>query len=145
MYVEEIIRSQTEIVTCRPEDTIQTAAILLHTKLIGAMPVVDSAGKVVGMFGERDIVRAFASRKPGVADMLVGDLMSKKVISCTTGTSLMEAMDIMKRNRIRHVPVIENDRLLGIVSIRDTLEELRQNAELEASVMRDISIAARAR
>lgn len=145
MHVEDIVRAQPDTITCRPEDTIQTAAILLHTKLIGAMPVVDAAGKVVGMFGERDIVRAFASRKPDVADMLVGDLMSKNVISCTTGTTVIEAMDIMKRNRIRHVPVIENDKLLGIVSIRDTLEELRQHAELEASVMRDISIAARAR
>ncbi|MCC2111513.1 MAG: CBS domain-containing protein [Hyphomicrobiales bacterium] len=145
MYVEDIVGSQPDTVTCRPEDTIQTAAILLHTKFIGAMPVVDSAGMVVGMFGERDIVRAFASRKPNVADMLVRDLMSTKVISCPTGTTVLEAMDIMKRNRIRHVPVIDNGKLLGIVSIRDTLEELRQHAELEASVMRDISIAARAR
>ena len=145
MNVDDIVAKQGDLITCRPEDTVQTAAVLLHSNLIGVMPVVDANGTVVGIFGERDIVRAFATRKPDVADLLVGDLMSRSIVSCPPGASLSEAMDLMKRNRIRHVPVIDDDRLCGIISIRDALEELRRLAELEANVMRDISIAARSR
>ncbi len=141
MFARDMIKDQGQVVTCRPEDTVQTAAVLLHSKFIGAMPVVDGDGRVVGMFGERDVVRAFASREPNIANMKVGDLMAKNVISCGPGASCAEAMGLMKRNRIRHVPVIENTKLLGVISIRDTLEVLRQKSEMEANVMRDLSIA----
>ncbi len=145
MEVDEIVAKQSGVITCRPEDTVQTAAVLLHSNRIGVMPVVDAEGAVVGIFGERDIVRAFASREPGVSGLLVGDLMTTAVVSCSPGTSLAKAMDLMKQNRIRHVPVIDDGKLCGIISIRDALEELRRLAELEANVMRDLSIAARKR
>ncbi|MEZ5839434.1 MAG: CBS domain-containing protein [Hyphomicrobiales bacterium] len=141
MFARDMIKDQGAVVTCRPEDTVQTAAVLLHSKFIGAMPVVDGDGKVVGMFGERDIVRAFASRAPNVSDMKVADLMAKNVISCGPEASCAEAMGLMKSNRIRHIPVVERGKLLGVISIRDTLEVLRQKSEFEANVMRDISIA----
>lgn len=141
MLARDMIKDHGPIVTCRPEDTIQTAAILLHSNFIGAMPVVDANGKMVGMFGERDIVRAFATRDPNVANKLVADMMAKNVITCGPEASCAEAMDLMKRNRIRHVPVVEGGKLVGIISVRDALEEMRRQSEMEASVMRDISIA----
>ncbi len=145
MNISDVIREQKNLVICRPEDTVQTAAVLLHTNFIGALPVVDAAGKLVGIFGERDIVRAFAARKPRLEDMRVADLMTVRVVTCTRATSVLEATALMKRNRIRHLPVVEDGKLVGIISIRDTLEILRRQAEEHANVMRDISIAARAR
>lgn len=141
MFIRDILDQQHSIVTCRPEDTVQTAAVLLHSKYIGAMPVVDGSNRLVGIFGERDIVRAFASRTPQVAELKVAELMSRNVITCTADTSVFEAMALMKRHRIRHLPVMAGDRLVGMVSIRDALELLRRDADQKAAVMRDIAIA----
>lgn len=143
MHVRELIRNQGPVVTCRPEDTVQTAAVLLHAKLIGAMPVLDDANRLVGIFGERDIVRAFATRCLKVEQTRVVELMTKNVITCAPDTKVLEAMALMKRNRIRHLPVLDGGRLVGIVSIRDTLDVLRKCAEEETVLMRDIAIARR--
>ncbi|MGD9783110.1 MAG: CBS domain-containing protein [Hyphomicrobiaceae bacterium] len=142
MLVREIIRDQGPLIVCRPEDTVQTAAVILHTKYIGALPVMDAGNRLVGVFGERDIVRAFAQRLPKVEAMRVSDLMTTKVITCKPEHTVLEAMALMKRHRIRHLPVCDDTgKVLGIVSIRDTLDVLRQNAEQTAAVMRDLSIA----
>ena len=101
----------------------------------------DENNRLVGMFGERDIVRAFANRMPKIDTMLVSDLMAKNVITCKPDNTVLEAMALMKRHKIRHLPVSEDGKVVGIVSIRDTLDVLRQNAEENAAVMRDISIA----
>ncbi len=145
MFVRDTIRDQGAVIVCRPEDTVQTAAVLLHTNFIGVIPVLDADNRLVGIFGERDIVRALASRSPRLEQMHVSELMTKKVVTCTRDTSVLEATATMKRNRIRHLPVVEGGKLIGIVSIRDALEVLRKAAEEHANVMRDISIAARAR
>ncbi|MFV0369030.1 MAG: CBS domain-containing protein [Hyphomicrobiaceae bacterium] len=141
MLVREIVRDQGPLVVCRPQDTVQTAAVILHTKYIGAMPVMDEDNRLVGMFGERDIVRAFANRLPKLDSMLVSELMAKNVITCKPEHTVLEAMALMKRHKIRHLPVVEEGKVVGIVSIRDTLDVLRQSAEENAAVMRDISIA----
>lgn len=141
MLVREIVRDQGPLVVCRPQDTVQTAAVILHTKYIGAMPVMDEDNRLVGMFGERDIVRAFANRLPKLDCMLVSELMAKNVITCKPEHTVLEAMALMKRHKIRHLPVVEEGKVVGIVSIRDTLDVLRQSAEENAAVMRDISIA----
>lgn len=143
MLVRDIVRDQGPLVVCRPEDTVQTAAVILHSKYIGAMPVMDENNKLVGMFGERDIVRAFASRLPKIESMLVSELMAKNVITCKPEHTVLEAMALMKKHKIRHLPVYDGGKVIGIVSIRDTLDVLRQNAEQTAAVMRDISIARR--
>lgn len=143
MLVRDIIREQGPLVVCRPEDTVQTAAVILHTKYIGAMPVMDENNRLVGMFGERDIVRAFATRQPKLESMQVSELMSRNVISCKPECTVLEAMAQMKRHRIRHLPVLEGGKVVGIVSIRDTLDVLRRDAEENAAVMRDLSIARR--
>lgn len=143
MLVRDMIRDQGPLVICRPEDTVQTAAVILHSKYIGAMPVMDEQNRLVGMFGERDIVRAFANRLPKLDGMRVSELMAKNVITCKPDNTCLEAMALMKRHKIRHLPVVDGGKVLGIVSIRDTLDVLRQSAEQNAAVMRDLSIARR--
>ena len=141
MFVRDILGDQRAIISCRPEDTVQTGAMLLHSNYIGAMPVLDAEGKLVGIFGERDIVRAFASRMPKVAEMRISELMSKNVITCSVDASVYDAMALMKKHRIRHLPVMDGQKLIGVVSIRDALELMRRDADLKAAVMRDIAIA----
>ena len=143
MLVRDMIRDQGPLVICRPEDTVQTAAVILHTKYIGAMPVMDEQNRLVGMFGERDIVRAFANRLPKLDSMRVSELMATNVITCKPENNCSEAMALMKRHKIRHLPVVDNGKVIGVVSIRDTLDVMRQSAEQNAAVMRDLSIARR--
>ena len=89
---------------------MQTAAVLLHAKYIGAMPVLDDANRLVGIFGERDIVRAFATRCLKVEQTRVVELMTKNVVTCAPDTKVLEAMALMKRNRIRHLPMLDGGR-----------------------------------
>lgn len=143
MLVRDVIRNQGPLIVCRPEDTVQTAAVILHTKYIGAMPVMDENNRLVGMFGERDIVRAFSNRLPKLESMQVSELMARNVITCKPENTVLEAMALMKKHKIRHLPVCDGGKVMGIVSIRDTLDLLRQNAEQDAAIMRDLSIARR--
>ena len=128
-------------ITCRPEDTVQSAATLMSTNRIGAMPVRDTDGTVVGMISERDIVGAFSTHSAKTIDLLVDDLMTKSVITCTSDTSIRDAMQTMSTNRIRHLPVFEGDEFVGVVSIGDTLAHTLEELKLEANVLRDLAIS----
>jgi CBS domain-containing protein len=131
------------IITCRPEDTIETAATLLATNQIGAMPVRDANGRIVGMFSERDIVRAFSQRGPEVGRLLVADLMATRLTVCTPEDTMVTARKLMKANRIRHLPVMDDGRLAGLLSISDVLEVILQDTDMEMHVLRDHVIAVR--
>ncbi len=146
MIIEKYLDSrQSMLISCRPEDTVKSAATLLTTNKIGAMPVVDDKGRLVGLLSERDIVRAFTIRNHDIMKMLVGELMSRNPVTCSCEDSMERAMLLMNRHRFRHLPVMDGDELYGMLSIRDALEDMARTKELEANVMRDISIAARAR
>ena len=131
------------IITCRPEDTIETAATLLATNRIGAMPVRDATGRIVGMFSERDIIRAFSQRGKEVERCLVGDLMTTKLVVCAPDDLMVAARKLMKANRVRHLPVMEDGHLVGLLSISDALEAILQDTDMEVHVLRDHVIAVR--
>jgi CBS domain-containing protein len=131
------------IITCRPEDTIETAATLLATHHIGAMPVRDANGRIVGMFSERDIIRAFSQRGKEVEHLLVGNLMATKLIVCTPEDAMVTARKLMKANRIRHLPVMQDGHLVGLLSISDALEAILQDTDMEVHILRDHAIAMR--
>lgn len=131
------------IITCRPEDTIETAATLLATNHIGAMPVRDTNGRIIGMFSERDVIRAFSQRGGEVQRLLVGDLMATKLIVCTPEDAMVTARKLMKSNRIRHLPVVEDGRLVGLLSISDALEAILQDIDMEVHILRDHALATR--
>jgi CBS domain-containing protein len=146
MKIENYLSThQPMVISCRPEDTVKSAATLLATNKIGAMPVVDATGKLVGLLSERDIVRAFSMRNCDIMTMLVGELMSNNPVTCNMDDTMERAMLLMNRHRFRHLPVMEGDELGGMLSIRDALEDMARSKELEANVMRDISIASRTR
>jgi CBS domain-containing protein len=131
------------IITCRPEDTIETAATLLATNHIGAMPVRDASGRIVGMFSERDIIRGFSQRGSEVGRLLVGDLMATRLVVCAPDDTMVTARKLMKVNRIRHLPVMNDDQLVGLLSISDVLEAILQDTDMEVHILRDHAIATR--
>lgn len=136
-------QNQTQLLSCRSEDTIQTIAGVLSGNRIGAMPVCNATGQLVGIISERDLVRGFAEKPTILLSMLVKDLMTTKVITCDLEMEMGDAMAIMGQHSIRHLPVIEAGSPMGMLSIRDCFAVQLQERELEASVLRDNVIAAR--
>ena len=123
MIVQDLLdRHKGGLVACRPEDTIKTAAILLRSNHIGAMPVCDDGNRLLGVLSERDIVRGVADRDAEVLLLPVGDLMTTKVVVCRPADSVVDAMRLMFQNKIRHLPVIEEGTVCGMISLRAVME-----------------------
>lgn len=146
MKIREFLKSvQQRLVTCTPDDTLEAAAKLLHANGIGAMPVCNMATAMVGIISERDLVRSFATQTGDLRNTRVRDIMTTRVISCGPDDNMHAAQELMRKNRFRHLPVVEAGRVLGILSIRDTLALRLQESELEINVLRDVVVAARHR
>ncbi|MGD0561660.1 MAG: CBS domain-containing protein [Roseiarcus sp.] len=134
--------SRQQLVTCAPEETVETVAVRLSSCDIGAMPVCDAGGALVGVISERDLVRAFARDSARFRERRVRDLMSREVVACAPDESMAAAEKLMNDHHIRHLPVVEGARLLGFVSIGDTIVARRGETRDEVNVLRDAVIAA---
>lgn len=144
MVVKKLLSSREgRIFFVRAEDTIETAAALLTSNNIGALPVRDTEGRLVGILSERDIVRGFGQEGERIKSRRTRDLMTKDVATCTRETSVDEVLGIMSRRHIRHLPVLENGKVIGMVSLRDVMEAALQKTELERNVFRDLAIISR--
>ena len=144
MYVRDILSTKGgRVTTIKPESKILATSKLLSQHRIGAVLVTDAADKIVGIISERDIVRGLASHGGAVAELTVTDLMTRDVRSCTLGDTIAEIMVIMTTHRIRHLPVLEDGKLAGIVSIGDVVKYRLDEAKLEVESMRDYVLAGR--
>ena len=138
MYVKDILRDKgTEVYTVSRETTISELARKLVEHRIGAAVVVDGDGDVVGVISERDVVYCIAERGGGCLKRKVVELMTAKVITCAPDTTIDEVMNLMTERRIRHLPVIDQDRLAGIVSIGDVVKRRIASAEREVNLLRE--------
>ena len=129
------------VVTCRPDDTIQLVVGLLDRHKIGALPVIDGDGRLVGVVSERDIIRLLAANKDDVRARKVSDLMTRDVATCALATTVKDAVRLMDKRRIRHLPVMDGSRVADMVSLRDVVSSRLSEAELEADVLRDYARA----
>ncbi len=142
MKIAEILRRKgSALVTIRPDDTLQMAAGVLTAKGIGALVVVDAGERLVGIVSERDFVQAYARHKEEMLRYKVADVMTRDVITCTPDDAVKDIMALITHRRIRHVPVTQGGRLVGIVSIGDVLKSRLDEAQQEMLVLRDISLA----
>jgi predicted transcriptional regulator len=141
MTVEGILRQKgIDVATIAPEASIKSAADWLLAKNIGAL-VVMSGDSLVGLISEREIVHAFSRFGESVASMLVRDIMSQSPITVTPDDDLNRVMRLMTRHRVRHMPVLRDRKLAGIISIGDVVKRRLDDMELEANVLRDAYIA----
>ena len=146
MRVADVLKSNRQsLATCIPEESITSICTRLSALNIGAFPVCDAHGALVGIISERDVVRAFAKDGARLADMHVRDLMTHEVTTCTRDTTMVEAEKIMNKHRVRHLPVMDRGKLIGMLSIRDVMVWRQQEARDEANVLRDAMIAVRNR
>jgi CBS domain-containing protein len=122
--------------TASPNDSIQEIALRLASRKIGAIVILGEGGKVAGIISERDIIRLVAEHGGAALAMPAKDGMTRDVISCTGVSTLDEIMETMTRGRFRHLPVIEDGALVGIISIGDVVKHHTAEVELEVTAMR---------
>lgn len=136
MNVAQLIeRRGGEVYTCGTATGVAVAASLLSEHRIGALPVME-ATRVVGVFSERDLLYCIASEGAAALDRTVSEVMTSPAITIGPDTDVLEALSLMTRRRIRHLPVVANGRMLGLVSIGDLVKQRVELAEAEAEAMR---------
>jgi len=125
-----------EVVTTSPERSVLDAARTLVEHDIGAL-VVTEAGVLLGILSERDVLRLTARSPGALASVRVEDAMTKDVVVAEEADTVELAMDLMTRHRVRHLPIVREGRLRGIVSIGDVVNAVRTQAEVENQQLRD--------
>jgi CBS domain-containing protein len=116
---------------------VRDAVATLNKYNIGAVVVVDADGEVAGILSERDIVRLLGKDPAEALSRPVSDCMTSMVVTCTRDTGVATLMEQMTRYRVRHIPIIEDGKLRGIVSIGDVVKGKIEEAEQEANALRE--------
>jgi CBS domain-containing protein len=133
MLVSQILKDKGDTVfTASPHETVAAMAALLHSRKVGAVVIVDVAGKVVGILSERDIVRVVAEKGAAGLDQPISSCMSSKVIFAGPSETVSTLLERMTDRRIRHLPVVKDGRLMGIISIGDLVKSKIAETEAEA-------------
>jgi CBS domain-containing protein len=142
MNVASILKSKgRSVTTAKPGMTLQDVAARLASKKIGAIVVVGSKSEVAGIISERDVVRAISERGADCLSEPVSSVMTRSVVTCSESDTLDQLMAAMTAGRFRHLPVVEDGRLVGIVSIGDVVKHHIAEVEMEASALRTYIVA----
>tara|TARA_X000000368_G_scaffold404532_1_gene380684 strand:+ start:1166 stop:1594 length:429 start_codon:yes stop_codon:yes gene_type:complete len=128
--------SERECYTLSETDTVKTASQSLHEKKVGCMPILDKDNFVVGIISERDLSRLIYTEKFNM-NLPVTKIMSKNLVSCDLNTSVTELMNEMTEKKIRHILIMEDKKLLGIVSIGDVVIHLINKIKEENKNLKD--------
>jgi CBS domain-containing protein len=140
MNVEDILMQKgSGVETIEPEASVRNAADWLRTKNIGALVVARGAA-VLGIISERDIVHALSLYGEQVASMSVKEVMAHGLITLAPEDDLNRAMIVMSHHRVRHLPILRNGELAGIISVGDVVKHRLEDLELEAIVLRDVYV-----
>ena len=135
MTIAAILQSKgSEVLTVRGDTPVRDAVALLAERKIGAVPVVEGAA-VAGIMSERDIIYCLRSDGAAVLDWPVARIMTAPAITVTPDTEIMSALSLMTRRRIRHLPVVDGEALIGLVSIGDLVKFRMDKIEAEAAAM----------
>ena len=124
-----------DVICIEPTATLMAAAQLLCKHRIGAVVIRGAAGRLAGILSERDIVRVLGERGAAVLDEPVSAVMTRKVISCRQNDTVAEIMEMMTSGKFRHLPVVEGDRVVGLISIGDIVKWRVREFELEQEAL----------
>jgi CBS domain-containing protein len=143
MTVKAILSHKSpDIVSIEPTATLAQAAKLLAERRIGAVLVLGIEGRVAGILSERDIVRALAERGASGLDERVDQVMTRKVFTCSETDTVAQIMEQMTAGKFRHVPVIDQGRLTGMISIGDVVNHRLHEIESESNALREYILTA---
>ena len=130
--VSDVLRHKGDrVITVMPQQTVAAAVRLLTKNRIGAAPVIDELGRVVGIISERDIIRGLSENADALLALPVDQLMTREVKTCLSDDRLVDLMQVMTLQRIRHLPVVHNGALCGIVSIGDVVKQRLEEVQSE--------------
>lgn len=137
MSIAQILHGRDhQIVSCTAQQSVQQAAALLAEKKIGALPVLDGE-RVVGIFSERDVLYGVARDGAAALERSVGEVMTSPAITIGPDTNPLKALSLMTKRRIRHLPVVDGERMVGFISIGDLVKHRIDQIEFEAQQMRE--------
>jgi CBS domain-containing protein len=144
MTVKAILsRKGNDVITVEPTVTLSAAVNILAEHRIGALVVLAGADEqVAGILSERDIVRALAQRGPGALQEAVGQVMTRRVVTCTESDTVAALMERMTQGKFRHLPVVERGKLVGLVSIGDVVKHRLGEMEHESNALREYILTA---
>ncbi|MGE0116868.1 MAG: CBS domain-containing protein [Dongiaceae bacterium] len=144
MHVRDILSVKGDrVITIKPDATVAATSQMLAKHRIGAVLVTNADDAIIGIISERDIVRGLAQHGGAVAELAVADLMTREVRTCTMSDTIADIMGVMTAHRFRHLPVVEDGRLIGIVSIGDVVKYRLDETKLEVESLRDYVLAGR--
>jgi CBS domain-containing protein len=140
MIVRNIIDTKAlrQIITMKPTDTVKTAVEVLAKHRIGAVIVSRDGAIVDGILSERDIVRALGTRGVSILDLQVQDLMTAEVIGCHPEDTAISVMEKMTDGRFRHMPVVDANAMIGVISIGDVVKARIAEVQLENAALTDM-------
>lgn len=124
-----------QLITCNTTNSVAEAIKLLAEKRIGALPVMHD-GQVAGIFSERDVVYQLAAHGPAMLEKTVGEVMTAPAITVERSSGVLDALGLMTRRRIRHLPVVEGGVMVGFISIGDLVKYRIEGIVAEAEAMR---------
>lgn len=125
-----------EVIAVTPAATIAEVAEVLRARRIGAVLVTDSLGQLVGIVSERDIVRSMAAHGATTLERTAAQLMTRVVVTASPATTIPEAMHLMTEHRVRHIPVLDNGGLVGLISIGDVVKARIMEQEQEVDSLK---------
>jgi len=124
------------VISAGPDASLGKIAGILAENRIGAIIILEKDGSVCGIASERDVVRQIAQQGKDALDNPISSCMTRKVISCQPDNTIDEVMGIMTKNKFRHIPVMEGNSLVGIISIGDVVKRKIEQAERDAEEMK---------
>ncbi|WP_209723852.1 MULTISPECIES: CBS domain-containing protein [Asticcacaulis] len=137
MLVNQLLNAKgRQVFTVSPDDSLSSVAALLHTRKVGAFIATDRIGRVVGIVSERDIIGAIAEWGADALTKPVSEIMTRDVIFADQAETIESLLERMTDRRIRHLPVMDGARLVGIVSIGDLVKSKISEVELEAHTLK---------
>jgi CBS domain-containing protein len=138
MIVKAILSAKgSDVISIEPTASLETAVRTLTEHKIGALLVLGPDRRVVGILSERDIVRALAKHGAGVLTQPLSRVMTRKVVTCSQSDTVDVLMERMTTGKFRHLPVVEQEQLIGVVSIGDVVKHRLQEMERESAALRD--------
>ncbi|MDP7624835.1 MAG: CBS domain-containing protein [Rhodospirillales bacterium] len=138
MIVSQILREKGhDVYTVFKEFSVKEVSALLAEKRIGAVVVTDQADAVEGIISERDVVRGLAQHGSSILDKKVEELMTKNVITHGLDDHIDDLMQEMSKSRIRHLPILDDGKLVGVISIGDVVKNRVKELEAEGNMLRD--------
>ncbi|MFM9843873.1 MAG: CBS domain-containing protein [Dongiaceae bacterium] len=143
MHARDILKNKgSRVFNAKAEMLVADISRMLHENRIGAVLILDAAGQIAGILSERDIVSGMAKHGAAVTAMTVGSLMTREVMTCQPTDLIADIMATMTAKRIRHLPVVEDGRLLGVISIGDVVKHRLDEAAHEVDSLREYVMTA---